>query len=646
MQTLIQRINKRVRRTLNILHVQPPTLGSKWIEKNFYLSQESSAIEGPMVLLPYQVAMANLMSNDDVPEVTVMKSIRIGYTKLLLATVFFYIFRHRSAVIWNPVDGDSDRFVKVEVDNALRDCPPVRDLLKSDPEKRNSDNTLNYKGFIGSNLDLRGGKSAKNYRAMTKDLGVYDELDGFDVNIDNEGSAVGLGDKRMLASPFPKSIRGSTPKLKSVSQIEKLFKSAEVRLYRYLPCPHCFHSQRLQWSNVKFDNRDYKTTRYECESCAQGIDYSEYADMDRSGTWRTIDGKTWCDETGSIRSVRDNSVLEVRHAAMFIWGAYSYFMSWNEMVRQFLIAKDVAADTGDTTELQTFTNTVFAETWDTHQGDQPSWEIIRARAEPYPIWTVPMAASLLVAAVDVQRDRIEYLVESYGEGEERWIIGHEIIMGDPFSQEPWDILDEWLGKTYLHESGAMLRIADCGIDAGFATHAVYNYVRTSKHRVTAIKGANIHGKPIIGRPTPQDVTYGGRVHKGGIKLWPVGVYAAKMLTYARFKLTEPGPGYYHTPIGLPDSFYQQATAERLVTTMVKGFPIENWYTNSRNEITDLNAYCYAIATKNGLYRLNWAKRQEKLQKESEQATFLQNRQVLSDESRATRPQIDSDIEYL
>lgn len=59
-----------------------------------------------------------------------------------------------------------------------------------------------------------GGKAAKNYREKSVDVAGYDELAAFDEDIEQEGSPTFLGDKRIEGSVWPKSIRGSTPKVR------------------------------------------------------------------------------------------------------------------------------------------------------------------------------------------------------------------------------------------------------------------------------------------------------------------------------------------------------------------------------------------------------------------------------------------------
>ncbi len=63
------------------------------------------------------------------------------------------------------------------------------------------------------------------------------------------------------------------------------------------------------------------------------------------------------------------------------------------------------------------------------------------------------------------------------------------------------------------------------------------------------------------------------------------------------KVVEPGPGYIHFPLSLDEKYFEQLTAERVVTrTNKKGFPERVWELKSagrRNEALDCSVYSYA-----------------------------------------------------
>ena len=69
---------------------------------------------------------------------------------------------------------------------------------------------------------------------------------------------------------------------------------------------------------------------------------------------------------------------------------------------------------------------------------------------------------------------------------------------------------------------------------------------------------------------------------------------AKSLIYARLRLTEPGAEYVHFPLTVGETFFDELTAERLVTKRNKyGVPTKTWELvhARRNESLD----CFALA---------------------------------------------------
>ena len=60
---------------------------SQWAEEHFYLSAESSYVEGRWRSWPFQRGLMDIMGHDDIHHVTIAKSARVGYTKMLLAYI-------------------------------------------------------------------------------------------------------------------------------------------------------------------------------------------------------------------------------------------------------------------------------------------------------------------------------------------------------------------------------------------------------------------------------------------------------------------------------------------------------------------------------------------------------------------------------
>ncbi len=104
----------------------------------------------------------NAMGSDYIREVNVVKSARVGYSKMLLGVYAYFIeHKQRNTLIWLPTDGDAENFMKTHVEPTIRDIPS---LLALAPwyGKKHRDNTLTMKRFTnGRGFWCPGGKAAK-----------------------------------------------------------------------------------------------------------------------------------------------------------------------------------------------------------------------------------------------------------------------------------------------------------------------------------------------------------------------------------------------------------------------------------------------------------------------------------------------------
>ncbi|EOV4002269.1 phage terminase large subunit family protein, partial [Escherichia coli] len=199
-----------------------PMTAVEWADQNYYLPKESSYGEGEWKTLPFQIAIMNCMGNDQVRTVNLIKSARVGYTKMLLGVVGYFIeHKSRNSLLFQPTDSAAEDFMKSHVEATIRNVPCLKDLSPW-LGRKHRDNTLTLKRFSsGVGFWCLGGAAAKNYREKSVDVVCYDELSSFEPDVEKEGSPTLLGDKRIEGSVWPKSIRGSTPKIKGTCQIEK-----------------------------------------------------------------------------------------------------------------------------------------------------------------------------------------------------------------------------------------------------------------------------------------------------------------------------------------------------------------------------------------------------------------------------------------
>lgn len=559
-------------------------------------------MQGAWRAWPFQTAILDVLGDDDVREVIFQKSARVGYTKMLLAAVAYNAeHKHRNQVVFQPTDEDAEEFVKTELDPMLRDMPVMAAVFPA-YLRRHKDNTLRQKKFLSSMLHVRGGKAAKNYRRLTVDVAILDELDGFDVEVEHEGSPVTLSAKRVEGATFPKHIMGSTPKTRGISHTESRAQAAQ-HLFRYrIPCPHCDHRQVLRWGDrtagygMKWTGRDPTSARYLCEACAGLFSQQEYFDVWTRGRWESQHG-VWLDGESRFRGP-DGQVLGAKpeSVAFHCWTAYSPQATWPGLVEEYLraVARQRA---GDASELKAFVNTSLGETYE-EEAEKLDREGLRKRAEDYALRTVPAGGLILTAGIDVQDNRFEIAVWAWGPGEESWLVDYTVMEANPADEEDWARLDGYLQTTFPMAQGGRLKIESAAVDTGgHFTHQVYHFARSrAGRRVYAIKGDNQQGKPVKGRSSTQDVNYRGKVIKAGVKLWHVGTDTAKDLLFGRLKVDKPGPGYVHIPKEAPEAFFDQLTAEARVLQKTASGEVYRWVKiAARNEALDCTVYAMFAA---------------------------------------------------
>lgn len=590
-QSLTSNLAQAVSLGLKSFYKPMPMSSVEWADENFYLSAESSYIEGRWETLPSQVAILNSMGNDEIPEVNLMKSARVGYSQMLKAALAYMLeHKNRNQILFQPTDEAAASFMKAHIETMIRDVPSVKALAPWH-EKKHRDNTMTRKRFSTKRqIFCLGGTAAKNYREKSVDTVIYDELAAFPHDVEKEGSPTFLGDRRLEGSVFRKSIRGSTPKNKGECQIERAFIESGMKLSFEIPCPHCEKYQALKWGGesaefgFKWVDQDPSSVRYLCEECGVLGSYSEWMPNQSRGEWvdrdfgiKTKDGLDWFDLDGSLIDAPES-------VSFHIWTAYSPFTEWKRIVSDFIKAKT------DVGKLKTFVNTVLGETWeDASEKIEP--DLLYRRRERYAA-EVPEGALCLTCAVDVQDDRLEAEVKGWGFGDENFGIEMRIFHGDPARPEIWSDLDDFLSKTFTHESGAILKIACTVIDSGgHFTQQVYQFVKTRERRkIFAIKGKGGAGRPIVSRPST--------ANKAKIKLFSIGTDTVKELVHAQLNILEEGAGYCHYPISdqYDEEYFKQLTSEERRKTYRKGYASFQWVkVRKRNEAFDLS--CYNTAAK-------------------------------------------------
>lgn len=608
-------IAQAVRQGLAPLRADPPQRFADWAREHFRLSADSSHKRGAWEPWAIQVGIMDAFDNVDIEQVDVMKAKRVGYTKIVTGYVGYCVaHRNRKVALWQPTDDDRDSYVKSEVEPMISEVRAVRAARRA---TKGAEDTIKFKQFRAAVAHFLGGKAQRAYRRITVDDAILDEIDGFDQQIERSLDPVTGARGRLEGAPFPKLILGSTPRLKLLSHVEREAGQADAVLRYRIPCPHCGVDTPLIWGDdklqhgMKFDGRDPKiaptTVRHVCPHCLQAFGQSDYLRVQWSGAWV-------CDKTGlrygADRVWRDDRAQPCkppRHVAFVdVWAAYSPQRTWSDIVREGLEAH-AAYKVGNKGPLQGFTNETLARTWeDDYEHTEASLLKRRAKMEALPLGVVPVDASVVLLYIDVQGDRWEYVAWAYGRDEERWAIEYRVIYGNTAALEEWQAkIEPLIGMSYPHARGGRVAVTAIGIDSGYQTHLVYQFVRAHQSRnVYATKGESQPGRPIKGKPKLLDVNFRGKVLRRSVRVWPLGTDTAKDLLHGQLQLEGRGPGRLHFAAGLPEAFFDQLTAEQRVPVRGPRGLEFRWEcpAGRRNEVLDCTVGCMFLADVTGVTR--------------------------------------------
>ena len=549
---------------------------SQWADKNAYLSAESSAEGGRWRTLPYQKGIMDAITDPNVEQVTVMKSARVGYSKILNHIIAYHIHQDPCPImVCQPTIEDCQGYSKEEIAPMLRDTPCLHGLV-SDPKSKDGNNTLLQKNFPGGTLSLVGSNSARGFRRVSRRIVLFDEVDGYSASAGTEGDQIKLGIRRTEYYWNRKIVAGSTPTIKDFSRIERLFLQTNQMRY-YVPCPECNHMQYLKWSNMKWRDNDPDTVAYACEDCGCLIPHSK---------------KRWMIERGEWRATAPGNP---KHVGFHIWAAYSYSpnASWSNLVEEFLQSKD------DPEQLKTWINTILGDVWEDTYASKVGAEGLMERAslETYKQGTPPSSVLSLCLGCDVQDDRLSMSLWGIGRNEEMYLIDRKVIYGSPARADLWKQMDEVLMSEYTNEDGKKMKIDSAAIDTGgHFTQEVYQYVRErTQLGLIGVKGMGQKGKPPIGKPSKVDINFSGKALKRGVQLFPVGVDVIKSTLHNKLKDAEPGEGYIHFYPTITHDYFEELTAERQVLRYKHGYQERIWVkkSNARNEALDEMVYAYA-----------------------------------------------------
>jgi phage terminase large subunit GpA-like protein len=467
------------------------------------------------------------MTDPRLREIVVMKSAQVGWTEMLLNVIGYHIDRDPTPILMlNPTIEMAQTTSKDRIAPMLRDSPALRTRVVSS-KYRDSADTILHKTFPGGHLTLAGANSPASLASRPIRLVLCDEVDRYPVSAGTEGDPVSLARKRSTTFWNRKLLMGSTPTVKGASRIEAAFETSDQRYY-HVPCPHCGVMDKLSWPNVKYPEDNPRAAWYACQSCGGVITDADKARMLPKGKW--------------VATVKSDGV-----AGFHICELYSPWVTFGQMAAAFVEAKR-SPET-----LRTWINTSLGETW-VESGDAPSWERVLSQRTDYQTGEVPDGVFALIAGVDVQKNRLVYVVRGFGAEMYSALIEHGELYGETDQPEVWGRLSNLLADRWGDDMAIQLML----IDSGYRSDHVYAFARRFQ-QVRATKGHDTLSAPF--KASKVDVTVRGKVERKGLQLWHVDSGYFKSWIHSRIAWPVGEPGAWVLPEDVSDEYCKQVVAE-------------------------------------------------------------------------------------
>ena len=616
----------------------------------------------------YMMEPASELTSREKKAVVFVGSAQCSKTQSLILNWLAYnvAFDPMDMIIYSPTLKAARDFSMRRVDRMHRDSVEVgKHILK----QRDADNK--YDKLYSSGIML-----TMSYPSVTEMAGrpipriALTDYDRMDDDVGGDGSPFDLASKRATtfgsfamtlaeSSPSkpltdPKYIPKTKHEAPPAAGILGLYNRGDRRR-RYWPCPSCDeyfepNFKMFEWDRSAGSISDQAATVHlSCPHCSHKISPHQRNELDMFGVW-VKDGQ-WVDCNGKIHGPDPQNPI----ASFWLNGVIASFISWRDLVINYLTAEEEYERTGSEESLKKFYNNDLGEPYLPKAVDSARLpEVLRSRAEKVPLQyltpeddqddmilrasqgghdafipMVPHGVRCLVATVDVQKNM--FVVQVFG-----------VVPGEPFDSilvdrfhiaksrrvdhagehmwvkpgtylEDWDrITEEVIERTYPLADGSGRRMAikitgcDSGGKEGVTTNA-YNYQRKLRKeglsgRFHLIKGDSTPGAPRTRISFPDSNRKDKfSVARGDVPVLMVGSNTMKDSLAHRLECLVPEKGMYRTADWLPNYVYSELCEEVRTT---KGW--ENTY-NNRNEAWDLSYYFLALCVSSllGIEQINW-----------------------------------------
>ena len=493
--------------------------------------------------------------------------------------------------------------------------PKVHDMLQScaslwTKTSKGKKYSIFKKVVSGVVLRFAWAGSTTEIKSDTACIVIVDEIDETDPDLNGQGDIVSLADARHSAYPDGITLGASTPTIGSVNtyihpdtgmEHWEVSDDVESLIWRYWqggtrhewawPCPDCgeYFIPRLKllwWPSKATPEQAEREARLICPKCGTHIETRHKSDMNARG--RYVAPGQWVDPDGTVHG----DPPESSDATFWVSGLanFSSKKTFGFLAHAFLRA----ARSGDPESVKGVLNAEFGECFKV-RGEAPEWESVRdlGKRSNYILGQVPSSVVSVVAGIDVQKNRLVYVVRGFGDAYGSALIERGEYWGETDQPEVWAQLEVLLMKEW--DGRPMSKMA---VDSGYRPEPVYEFARRHRGLVLPTKGHDHLDKPYYAKLI--DCNVRGRLIKNGVQLWHFDSDSFKSWVHSRVDWPEDQPGGWLVPSDIDEDYCKQIVSEQRIQKPSGG---SMWIkTSVDNHYLDCEALAYLAIRINGIVK--------------------------------------------
>ncbi len=536
---------------------------------------------------PYMIPVCIAFTEPSFSKITFVMGTQMGKSATMQNVIGWKLDDHPAPVIYvGPTESNINNVVEPKIVEMFQQCDSLwRKFDQKSPKHK--------KRVAGVSLRFAWAGSATEMASDSAVLTLVDELDRPDENSTGEGTLAEVAEARGDAYTDSKLGLTSTPTHGSVSTyihpdtgLEHWAVALKGKVSSPIwlqwqkgtkhewavPCPHCneyfIPRSHLLWWPGKDSNEECspvtasKEAKLICFHCGSAIDDGDRPRMNAKGiaiapgqSAKLGDDQAILTQDGEEIAIPFHSYVipseQNNHFSIWVSGLCSFSgkKSYGYLARKLVEAKE----SGNPDDLLSVYNTGFGEVF-AMVGDVPEWEEVFALRSDYAAGDVPDGVHTLIATVDVQKNRLVYVVRGWMDGLSSRLIEFGELWGDTDKPEVWQELDELMEQEW-----GGLTIKMIGVDAGYRDEEVYAWVRKYKTRARALMGLQKMDKPF--GMVRVEVDKNGKVRKRGDKRWNFNTTTAKAWVHSRVRWERETAGDWLLPSNVTPDYCKQIVAE-------------------------------------------------------------------------------------